>query len=48
MNDIKKYINKLIRKLPSHMKNSVSPLEFDLILSGGAFNGSYTLGALFF
>lgn len=48
MDDIKKYTNKLICELPGHMKNSESPLKFDLILSGGAFNGSYTLGALFF
>ena len=48
MDDIKKYINKLISQLPSHMKNNISPLKFDLILSGGAFNGSYTLGSLLF
>jgi hypothetical protein len=48
MDDIKKYTNKLICELPSHMKNSETPLKIDLILSGGAFNGSYTLGALFF
>ena len=48
MDNMKKYINKLICELPSHMKNNVSPLKFNLILTGGAFNGSYTLGALLF
>ena len=48
MDDLKIYINKLIIQLPSHMKNSGSPMKFDLILSGGAFNGSYTLGSLLF
>ena len=48
MDDIKLYIHKLICELPIHMKNRDTPLKMDLILSGGAFNGSYTLGSLFF
>ncbi len=43
---INNYVNKLIDNLPNtFVKN---PLEIDLILDGGLFNGSYLVGALYF
>lgn len=45
---IKTYINKFIENLPEHITNTNKPIEIDLILGGGAFNGSYILGALYF
>jgi len=41
---IETYVNKLIDNLPG----SFTPLKIDLVLSGGAFNGSYLIGALYF
>jgi hypothetical protein len=46
--DIFKIINTLIEQLPNEVKNVDKPLEIDLILDGGAFNGSYLIGALYF
>jgi hypothetical protein len=46
--DILKIINTLIEQLPNEVKNDTNPLEIDLILDGGAFNGSYLIGALLF
>jgi len=45
---IKHYINKLIDNLPDMIKNPGSPLQLDLVLDGGLFNGSYLVGALYF
>jgi hypothetical protein len=45
---IETYVNKLIDNLPDNIKNSKTPLQIDLVLSGGAFNGSYLIGALYF
>jgi hypothetical protein len=45
---IKPYINKLIENLPDTIKNRGSPLDLDLVLDGGLFNGSYLVGALYF
>jgi hypothetical protein len=45
---ITNYIHKLMENLPQNIKNRKKPLKIDLILSGGAFNGSYILGALYF
>lgn len=45
---IKPYIKKLIENLPDTIKNRVSPLQLDLVLDGGLFNGSYLVGALYF
>lgn len=39
------YIHHLIKHIP---KNINIPLELDLVLSGGAFNGSYILGSLYY
>jgi len=39
-----KIINSLIDELP----NGKKPIEIDLVLDGGVFNGSYLIGALFF
>lgn len=45
---IKEYITKLIQNLPDEIKNREKPIEIDLILDGGSFNGSYLVGALYF
>lgn len=42
------YVYKLMENLPETITNSKKPIEIDLILGGGAFNGSYILGALYF
>ena len=41
-------IDRLIDDLPDHLKDPNNPLEIDLVLDGGAFNGSFLTGALFF
>jgi len=46
-NHIFKIINTLIDELPNEVKNK-KPIEIDLVLDGGVFNGSYLIGALFF
>ena len=46
--DILKIINTLIEELPNQITNSKKPMEIDLVLDGGAFNGSYLIGALYF
>lgn len=45
---IQNYISKLIENLPSELKNTSKPLELDIVLDGGSFNGSYLVGALYF
>ena len=45
---IAEYVNKLIENLPDDIKNRLTPLKIDLVLDGGAFNGSYLIGALYF
>jgi len=45
---IEKYVNKLVDDLPSNIININNPIELDIILDGGAFNGSYLCGALYF
>jgi hypothetical protein len=45
---IETYVDKLIDNLPDNIKNSKTPIKMDLVLSGGAFNGSYLIGALYF
>jgi hypothetical protein len=42
------YIIKLIDNLPKIITSSKEPLILDLVLDGGAFNGSYHIGALLF
>jgi hypothetical protein len=42
------YILKLMENLPDNITKRKTPLKIDLILGGGAFNGSYILGALYF
>jgi hypothetical protein len=37
-----------MENLPEHITKRKTPLKIDLILGGGAFNGSYILGALYF
>lgn len=46
--DIFKIINTLIEELPNEVKKTENPIEIDLVLDGGAFNGSYLIGALYF
>ena len=41
---IQHYINKLVDNLPIRK----SPIELDLVLDGGVFNGSYLIGSLYF
>lgn len=45
---INNYIYKLMENLPEYITKSEHPIKIDLILGGGAFNGSYILGALYF
>lgn len=45
---INDYVIKLIENLPDEIKNVKEPIKMDLILDGGAFNGSYQVGALYF
>ena len=45
---INEYIYKLLENLPEKITNCKKPIKIDLILGGGAFNGSYILGALYF
>jgi hypothetical protein len=45
---INEFVAKLIDNLPDDIKNSKEPLSLDLVLDGGAFNGSYLVGALYF
>ena len=45
---IDEYVLKLMENLPDNITNRGTPLKIDLILGGGAFNGSYILGALYF
>jgi hypothetical protein len=45
---INEYIHKLMENLPENITKREKPMKIDLILGGGAFNGSYILGALYF
>jgi len=45
---IHKYINKLIKNLPDNVTKTEKPIEIDLVLDSGCFNGSYLAGALYF
>jgi hypothetical protein len=45
---INEFVAKLIDNLPDDIKNPKEPLILDLVLDGGAFNGSYLVGALYF
>jgi hypothetical protein len=45
---IDKYVKNLIDNLPDDITKSKTPLVIDLVLDGGAFNGSYLIGALYF
>ena len=45
---IQDYTTKLIDDLPENIKNCKNPIMIDLVLDGGAFNGAYLVGALFF
>jgi len=42
------YVKKLIENLPENITQKKEPLILDLVLDGGAFNGSYLVGALYF
>jgi hypothetical protein len=42
------YVDKLFENLPNELKNTKKPIVIDLILEGGAFNGAYLVGALYF
>ena len=45
---INEYVKKLIDNLPDNIQNTKQPIVLDLVLDGGAFNGSYMVGALYF
>lgn len=45
---INDYVTKLIDNLPDSITQSGTPIIIDLVLDGGAFNGSYLVGALLF
>jgi hypothetical protein len=45
---INQYVDKFIKNLPEELKNNKKPLQLDLVLDGGVFNGSYLVGALCF
>ena len=42
------YISRLLQNLPNDLKRADRPTRIDLVLDGGAFNGSYLIGALQF
>jgi hypothetical protein len=42
------FVKKLIDNLSENKFNTKHPLKIDLVLSGGAFNGGYLIGALFY
>jgi hypothetical protein len=42
------FVIKLIDNLPDDITKTKEPLVLDLVLDGGAFNGSYLVGALYF
>jgi hypothetical protein len=42
------YVDKLFENLPKELKNTKKPIVIDLVLEGGAFNGAYLVGALYF
>ena len=42
------YVTKLMENLPIKLQRNKQPLRLDIILDGGAFNGSYLIGALYF
>lgn len=42
------YVQKLIENLPLNDYNNKKPLRIDVVLDGGAFNGNYLAGALYF
>jgi len=46
--EIDKIIDILIYNLPDSLKDEKNPVVIDLVLDGGVFNGSYSIGALFF
>ena len=45
---IQSYVQKLIENLPYEITSKKEPLILDLVLDGGAFNGGYLVGALYF
>ena len=45
---IQQYVEKFIENLPEELKNNKTPINIDLVLDGGIFNGSYLVGALYF
>lgn len=45
---IKNYILKLLETMPRDLFHKDKPLDMDLIIEGGAFNGSYVAGILYF
>ena len=45
---IQQYVEKFIENLPEELKNTKNPINLDLVLDGGIFNGSYLVGALYF
>ena len=45
---IQSYVMKLIENLPLELQNVHSPIHMDIVLDGGAFNGNYLIGALYF
>lgn len=47
-NLINEYVNKLIDNLPDEITKNKTKLSIDIVLDGGAFNGSYLTGALYF
>ena len=42
------YAAKFINNLPDHLLNIKTPMNLDLVLEGGLFNGSFHVGVLFF
>lgn len=45
---IQKFVNKLIENLPDEYTKAKQPIKYDIVLGGGAFNGSCLIGALYF
>ena len=47
---IQYYVSQMIDKYPSLLKKEleINPINMDIVLEGGAFNGSYLIGCLFY
>jgi hypothetical protein len=48
LNFVSNLVEIFIDNLPNKIKHTETPIEIDLVLDGGVFNASFTIGALYF